>query len=152
MAVNKVVYGSDTLIDLTTDTVAENTLAQGITAHDKSGAQIVGTMEPGKQVVSGTFNPRYSYSGYYTVNVGFQPRYVSIYNYTNNYYKTCIYDNGTTYFCGAGSSYDFTKWGTDDELLIVTETGFQVRLDVMEAWSGSYLYPFEGTNYYIVAE
>lgn len=41
--INKVVYGEQTLIDLTADTVSEDTLAQGITAHDKSGAVITGT-------------------------------------------------------------------------------------------------------------
>ena len=43
MALNKIVYGSDVLIDLTGDTVSEDTLAKGITAHDKSGVIIVGT-------------------------------------------------------------------------------------------------------------
>ena len=43
MAFNKIVYGSDVLIDLTGDTVSEDTLAKGITAHDKSGEVIVGT-------------------------------------------------------------------------------------------------------------
>ena len=43
MEYNKVVYGSKTLIDLTADTVSEETLAQGITAHDKSGVIITGT-------------------------------------------------------------------------------------------------------------
>ena len=46
-AINKVIFGSDTLIDLTADTVAPETLAAGITAHDKSGAAIVGTAEFG---------------------------------------------------------------------------------------------------------
>ena len=46
-AINKVVFGTDTLIDLTADTVAPETLAAGITAHDKSGAAIVGTAEFG---------------------------------------------------------------------------------------------------------
>lgn len=41
--INKVVYGDQTLIDLTADTVSEDTLAQGITAHDKTGAIITGT-------------------------------------------------------------------------------------------------------------
>ena len=54
MAVNKVVYGSDTLIDLTGDTVAKDTLAQGVTAHDKSGAQIVGTMKAAVFLGSGS--------------------------------------------------------------------------------------------------
>ena len=43
MACNKVVYGSETLIDLTSDTVSPDKLAQGITAHDKSGEVITGT-------------------------------------------------------------------------------------------------------------
>lgn len=43
MAVNKVVYNGNTLIDLTGDTVTANTLLNGVTAHDKSGAQITGT-------------------------------------------------------------------------------------------------------------
>lgn len=41
--VSKVVLGSETLIDLTSDTVTADKLAYGIKAHDKSGAQITGT-------------------------------------------------------------------------------------------------------------
>lgn len=41
--VNKVVYGGQTLIDLTSDTITAADLAEGITAHDKSGATITGT-------------------------------------------------------------------------------------------------------------
>lgn len=43
MAKNKIIYGDEVLIDLTGDTVAPETLAQGVTAHDKSGDIIVGT-------------------------------------------------------------------------------------------------------------
>lgn len=45
MAINKVVYGNQSLIDLTEDTVTPETLLKGVVAHDKSGARIVGTME-----------------------------------------------------------------------------------------------------------
>lgn len=41
--INKVIVGKETKLDLTADTVTPNTLAEGITAHDKSGAPIVGT-------------------------------------------------------------------------------------------------------------
>lgn len=41
--VNKVIYGGNTLIDLTGDTITANDLAYGKTAHDKSGATITGT-------------------------------------------------------------------------------------------------------------
>ena len=40
---NKIIYGGQVLIDLTSDTVTADKLAQGITAHDKSGATITGT-------------------------------------------------------------------------------------------------------------
>lgn len=41
--VNKVIYGSDTLIDLTSDTVTPETLRYGYTAHNKAGELIIGT-------------------------------------------------------------------------------------------------------------
>ena len=40
---NKVIYGGKVLIDLTGDTVTPSDLARGVTAHDKSGAEITGT-------------------------------------------------------------------------------------------------------------
>ena len=43
MAYNKIIYGGNTLIDLTADTVTAADLAEGITAHDASGAAITGT-------------------------------------------------------------------------------------------------------------
>ena len=43
MAINKVIYGGNTLIDLTGDTVTAGDLAYGVKAHDKSGTQITGT-------------------------------------------------------------------------------------------------------------
>ena len=41
--VNKVIFGGNVLIDLTSDTVEESNLLSGYSAHDKSGAEIVGT-------------------------------------------------------------------------------------------------------------
>lgn len=43
MAVNKIIYGGDTLIDLTSDTVDASHLLSGYKAHDRSGAVITGT-------------------------------------------------------------------------------------------------------------
>ena len=42
-AINKVVFGDRTLIDLTSDTITPADLASGVTAHDASGAVITGT-------------------------------------------------------------------------------------------------------------
>lgn len=47
MAVNKVVYGTTVLVDLTEDTVTPDKLLKGATAHDASGEPITGTLEAG---------------------------------------------------------------------------------------------------------
>lgn len=44
--VNKVIYGNDTIIDLTGDTVAPADVVSGKTFHDSSGEQKIGTLEP----------------------------------------------------------------------------------------------------------
>lgn len=43
MAINKVIYGGNTLIDLTSDTVTADKMLAGYKAHDKSGTLITGT-------------------------------------------------------------------------------------------------------------
>ncbi len=43
MAISKVIYGGDTLIDLTADTVTEDKVLKGITAHGADGEPITGT-------------------------------------------------------------------------------------------------------------
>lgn len=43
MAISKVVYGNQTLIDLTHDTITPDKLAEGVTAHAKDGSPITGT-------------------------------------------------------------------------------------------------------------
>jgi len=44
---NKIIYGGNTLIDLSGDTVTAATLLEGYTAHDASGAPIIGTASSG---------------------------------------------------------------------------------------------------------
>ena len=46
MAINKVEYGNETLIDLTSDTVTKETLIKGETAHAASGEKIYGEFDP----------------------------------------------------------------------------------------------------------
>ena len=46
MPVSKVVYGGQTLIDLTQDSVTADTLLEGVTAHSASGVALVGTYKP----------------------------------------------------------------------------------------------------------
>lgn len=48
--INKVVLGNDTLLDLTEDSVTENTLLEGETAHKASGEPITGTAKQGHTI------------------------------------------------------------------------------------------------------
>lgn len=57
MAVNKVVYGTTVLVDLTGDTVTSDKLLKGATAHDAAGEPITGTMEPGIDTSDATATP-----------------------------------------------------------------------------------------------
>lgn len=43
MAKNKIIFGGETLIDLTSDTITAADLAKNVTAHDKTGEIIIGT-------------------------------------------------------------------------------------------------------------
>lgn len=45
MAVSKVIYGGDTLIDLTADTITADKLQSGYTAHGADGEKITGTCD-----------------------------------------------------------------------------------------------------------
>lgn len=50
MAINKVVYGNNTLLDLTEDTVTEEDVLEGKTFHDKSGQKRTGSATQGGRV------------------------------------------------------------------------------------------------------
>lgn len=54
MAINKIIYGDTTLIDLTNDTIEADTMLSGVTAHGANGEQIYGTMS---QVTPATETP-----------------------------------------------------------------------------------------------
>lgn len=66
MAYNKVVYGGDTLIDLTGDTVTAADMLSGKKAHDKSGESITGSMT-NRGAISQTISP----GGSYTIPAGY---------------------------------------------------------------------------------
>lgn len=70
MAVNKVIYAGRTLIDITSDTVAPATMRSGVTAHDQSGAQIIGTMaeQAAQTITPGTVDKTIASGRYLTGN------------------------------------------------------------------------------------
>ena len=81
MGVSKVIYGNNTLIDLTSDTVTSKTLLTGKTAHNKAGNSVTGEysrplMIHGrvvKQIFCPTVSNSSSYACYDKEWVGFQP-------------------------------------------------------------------------------
>lgn len=73
--VNKVQYGNDVLIDLSSDTVAADKILSGYTAHNKAGATITGTI-PSKNSTDLTHSTRAESTRVYletNVPVGYYP-------------------------------------------------------------------------------
>ena len=62
---NKIDFNGQTLIDLTSDTVTPETLANGVTAHNASGVVITGSMTPGtgdlSQIIAENFDETKDY-------------------------------------------------------------------------------------------
>lgn len=54
MAVNKVVVANEVKLDLTADSITPEKLVKGVTAHDRTGAPIIGTAEECSPYVQGT--------------------------------------------------------------------------------------------------
>ena len=63
MAINKVIYGTTVLVDLTGDTVSADTLLKGYTAHDAGGNEITGTAESGGSGTIATAETQLSSAG-----------------------------------------------------------------------------------------
>lgn len=53
MAINKIVYGSQTLIDLTSDTVTVSDVVSGVTFHLRDGSVGTGTIVNGNNMEYG---------------------------------------------------------------------------------------------------
>lgn len=77
MAISKVNFGDQTLIDLTSDTVTESTLLLGATAHNSAGESIIGSYTPPSgytEYATGTFTG--SATVISTSNLTFRPKLV----------------------------------------------------------------------------
>ena len=70
MAVNKVVYGGNTLVDLTGDTVTAADLAEGITATGANGDKVVGVMTKGEIATNSEIDNALNLAGTGTIPSG----------------------------------------------------------------------------------
>nr|DAY60542.1 MAG TPA: hypothetical protein [Caudoviricetes sp.] len=70
MAVNKVIYGGNTLVDLTGDTVTANDLAEGITATGANGSKVVGVMTKGEIATNSEIDNALNLAGTGTIPSG----------------------------------------------------------------------------------
>ena len=70
MAVNKVIYGGTTLVDLTGDTVTANDLAEGITATGANGDKVVGVMTKGEIATNSEIDNALNLAGTGTIPSG----------------------------------------------------------------------------------
>lgn len=114
---NQVIVNGETILDLTADTITPDKLVSGITAHDKSGAQIIGTLvvsaasdnnveayaiDPTNPVVSfkttGTIKV-YGY-GYSTSSSGWGGSSTTVHAFCGDgYYKSAIYGSPSKTSC-----------------------------------------------------
>lgn len=103
MGVSKVEFNSNTLIDLTNDTVSNENLLQGATAHDASGEEVVGVLEV---ITTGVVGEVISYMGstppsYYLVCDGSEYQ-ISDYPYLSNHFAVNF--GSSNFFGGDGTS------------------------------------------------
>lgn len=90
MAISKVVYDGNTLIDLTSDSVNASNLSKGTTAHNAAGEQIVGTFEQAQS----DWNQNDETAVDYVKNRPF---------YTGNPVETVLVEESTLSFSDGGS-------------------------------------------------
>lgn len=111
--INKVVLGSDTVLDLTSDTVTPETLLVGTTAHNAKGEIITGTLAP--CTVYSAENPKTLGDdyGYFTWTIpaadhGFSSNkiVVSIYKSTGEQVLCDVKVSSTDYSVTVGLYYD----------------------------------------------
>lgn len=126
MAVNKVDFGGQTLIDLTGDTVTPADLSEGVTAHDASGQQIRGTGSSSGKLIEVTYGET-SWSDILSIlNAGNTP----ICAYTSSGFKRIVSFNSLDnvenptqiIFAAVFPIYPHSKQTQTDSVLILTVT------------------------------
>ena len=129
--ISKVEINGATLIDISNDTVAANILAEGYTAHDKTGNTITGTLtqQSGKTVTPGTSNIVAVESGKYTTG--------TVYVKGDSNLTAGNIKSGTSIFGVTGSYVDSTP------IEISTDAGMEA---VLTSGNVGKVYKFIGTS------
>ena len=109
MAISKVVYDGNTLIDLTSDSVNASNLSKGITAHNAAGEQIVGTFEQvqsdwnqNDETAVDYVKNRPFYTGNPVETVFFEESTLSFLDYGDGIYG---YEGSSTFTATVGETY-----------------------------------------------
>ena len=140
MAISKVVYDGNTLIDLTSDSVNASNLSKGTTAHNAAGEPIVGTFEQ----VQSDWNQNNETAADYVKNRPF---------YTKNPVETVLVEESTVSFAEAhegiygaeilpmllataGETYTVYWDGTAYECICVNYMGYPVLGNLSIAFGG----------------
>lgn len=129
--VSKVEINGATLIDISNDTVAANILAEGYTAHDKTGNTITGTLtqQSGKTVTPGTSDVVAVESGKYTTG--------TVYIKGDSNLTADNIKSGTSIFGVTGTYVDSTP------IEISTDAGMEA---VLTSSNVGKVYKFTGTS------
>ena len=129
--ISKVEINGATLIDISNDTVAANILAEGYTAHDKTGKPIAGTLmqQSGKTVTPGTSDVVAVESGKYTTG--------TVYIKGDSNLTADNIKSGTSIFGVTGSYVDSTP------IEISTDAGMEA---VLTSSNVGKVYKFTGTS------
>ena len=129
--ISKVEINGATLIDISNDTVTANILAEGYTAHDKTGNIITGTLmhQSGKTVTPGTSNIVAVESGKYTTS--------TVYVKGDSNLTADNIKSGTSIFGVTGSYVDSTP------IEISTDAGMEA---VLTSDNVGKVYKFTGTS------
>ena len=132
MAVNKVEYNGNVLIDLTGDTITPDKLVKGITAHNSKGESITGTHECSNGG-SGTNNCEAYHITSKTDTISFNGKgtiKVWGYGYYSSGFSTTVYA-----FCGDGY-YKAGGWGSPSKTSVTWSLSSNGTLNGLPNLSG----------------
>ena len=149
MAINKVVFGNQTLIDISDATVTADKLLSGYTAYTKAGVKVTGTASAGLQVVTGSYTGTSSQKTITVTGLGFTPKGCLIAVQSVPGGNNSMISEGTVSVTTSSSGanvFGLRRRTTTEYTLITTEPTLQGGGFTYTASTGT----FNGTYVYVV--